>query len=461
MYKFLGFSIACLLSLFIQAQAPSKPLSVAALNKQMSDQIADGKYEAAITTCNLLLAKNAKDSMTTIIRSSLKARLGKDAEAIADIKKRFLNKDSAANIISYLPILADFYRSDKSGELYYKAAIQYAPKLGIPYFLYGGELSEKGEHAKALEYAKIGYPLLTPLEKNNFIASYAQIYYAANLKKEAYELLDNDIKVSGDNVEVNRFYLSFLRDDQRYEEAISMADKLFAKDSLEDYLYARYKIYNKMGKSEMICRDASLLKLYFKGYDQLVLQNKCPEYKAEVFPTATTSYVYEVTTSQSTYPFIVSNAKVAMDHEISFKWKMGSPVNKEGAVTISKDAVNTANAQMNNFGSGSVNITDKTSVWISNTVYNQIKKDGKTFIKSSNEAGKNFTVVNDVEESKAQSLIDIDYDTNYRIGWLNIIHIQSEDGKEAYWINDDPKNPIIIKMALVPFSITLKEIKTK
>jgi hypothetical protein len=150
-----------------------------------------------------------------------------------------------------------------------------------------------------------------------------------------------------------------------------------------------------------------------------------------------------------------------MDHEISFKWKMGSPVNKEGAVTISKDAVNTANAQMNNFGSGSVNITDKTSVWISNTVYNQIKKDGKTFIKSSNEAGKNFTVVNDVEESKAQSLIDIDYDTNYRIGWLNIIHIQSEDGKEAYWINDDPKNPIIIKMALVPFSITLKEIKTK
>ncbi len=475
MNRFIAISVFLLISCLLNAQAlkknmpthskigqtTKKKLSDSTLYKQIQKLITESKYEEAIKICNVLHARNVKDSNVILVRSSLKARLGKDDEAIADIKKFILNKDTAANIISYLPILAEFNKNEKSGELYYKAAIAYSPKLGLPYFFYGGELSDKGEHAKALEYANIGFPLLSKFERQNFISSYAKLFYAANFKNDAYKILDSVIKINTNDVEVNTTYLFFLREDQRYEEAISMADRLFAKDSVEDYLFARFRIYKKMDNSIMMCKDAALLEHYFKGYDGLALQSKCVDKKAEIFPTSTTSYVYLVETPKSVYNFTITNPKVAMDSGISFNWKMGIPVNKEGKVIISKEAVNSAYAQLNNFGAKDVYTTDRTSVWISNAVYNQIKMDGKTFIKSGNDEGKTFLVDKNVENLSVESIIDMDYETNFRVGWVNLIHIKSEDGIEEYWINDDPKNPIIVKMILAPFSITLKEIKTK
>jgi len=463
MKKYLLLILIFSFVVIIQAQSQQKPLSVEALNKKITQQIADGKYAEAITTCNLVIAKQPKDSITIMVRSSLKARLGKNDEAIADIKKSIKNKDSAASVIAYLPLLAEFYRSNKSGEYYYKAAIAYAPKLGLPYFLYGGELSENGDHKKAMEYAGIGYPLLSLNEQKNFIDTYAQIFYAAGSTKEAYAILDSVIKEGTNNHEVYIRYLIFLRNDKRYPEAISLADQLFDKDSTEDYLYARYKIYNQMGNQEMICKDVDLLNKYFSGYENLLLEKKCPDAKAAIFPTLTTTYVFEVTTLKSVYNFNITNPKVNMSNEISFNWRMEAPVNKNGNVIISKEAVNSAHALLNSFAAGEFYSTDKTSVWVSNAVFQQIKNDGSTLIKSGNGAAKKFTVINDVEAMSTESLVAMNRDVNLGMKWMNVIHIKSEDGREEFWINDDPQNPIITKMVLgdTGMSVDLTEIKTK
>ena len=87
MKKYLLLILIFSFVVIIQAQSQQKPLSVEALNKKITQQIADGKYAEAITTCNLVIAKQPKDSITIMVRSSLKARLGKNDEAIADIKK--------------------------------------------------------------------------------------------------------------------------------------------------------------------------------------------------------------------------------------------------------------------------------------------------------------------------------------------------------------------------------------
>lgn len=459
MKKLFYFIFICGISFSTIAQKAHKPSTVEELNKLMSKQIDDKKYTEAIATCNQLLLLTPKDVRTLLFRSAAKARLGNNEEAILDIKKRYEDcKDSAAIIMAILPFFDHFDLEGKSGAYFYKAAIAFAPKVGLPYILYAGELLDTEEFNEALVYANIGFPLLSEFEKKQFIQMYATIKYEANQKTEAYKMLDDEIKNGNTNPKLLLNYLQFLRKDKRYDEAIVMADKLFAKDSLEDYLYARLKIYDQMGNTEMVCRDATLLSVSFSGYENLPLEKKCPELKANLMPTPQKSYVYRISTSQKTYHFTVTNASVDMAKEISFNWEMSEPANKKGKVMIAKEAVNTAHAQMNNFISGVLNIADKTSVWISNEVFHQLKYDGKSLIKTGNEEPKLFLVTKD-EAPSEESIIAMNKETNLKMGWINLLHIKSQDGTEELWINDDANNPIIIKM-LLGWSIKLIEIKT-
>jgi len=79
------------------------------------------------------------------------------------------------------------------------------------------------------------------------------------------------------------------------------------------------------------------------------------------------------------------------------------------------------------------------------------------------EQPKKFTVINDVEAMSTESLVAMNRDVNLGMKWMNVIHIKSEDGREEFWINDDPQNPIITKMVLgdTGMSVELTEIKTK
>jgi hypothetical protein len=156
---------------------------------------------------------------------------------------------------------------------------------------------------------------------------------------------------------------------------------------------------------------------------------------------------YAVNYNGPAYDFVITNLKIG--ETVSFDWRMTEPANMKGSVNISKDALDTASAQMNNFESGPSNLTDKTTVWMCKNVYKAIKAEKSVTI----DAGEGKTLLAFKKAEIYTTLID-GKETK-----LNALYAETSK-RYKYWILDDPKNPIILKMDL-GWSIELRIATTK
>jgi hypothetical protein len=163
--------------------------------------------------------------------------------------------------------------------------------------------------------------------------------------------------------------------------------------------------------------------------------------------------VYGVDYYGDEYDFIV-NVKSLKDG-IEFDYKMTNDAGTEGTVNMSKEAVEKAINQFNYFGGGKVDLEDKTSVWVSTKVFNELVSSaaastisadgGKTQVELEGaEPGHDFTVHNAIS---GKDMDNISY-----------IYAQSDDGKAKYWIHMSKYNPLILKMDL-GWKIWLKELR--
>ncbi|MEI9955831.1 MAG: hypothetical protein WDM90_05860 [Ferruginibacter sp.] len=92
------------------------------------------------------------------------------------------------------------------------------------------------------------------------------------------------------------------------------------------------------------------------------------------FKTAT----WEVNNDGSVYNFTISNPKGSAATDFEFDWAMTSGNDMNGHIKITAAAMKTAIAQNNYFGPGLKNatLTDKTTVWVSQAVFNDLNKKG-------------------------------------------------------------------------------------
>jgi tetratricopeptide (TPR) repeat protein len=422
------------------------------LKKQLEKKFKRKKYKEVIAIADTLLKRNKKDENALWKKIGSKVYLKMDKQAIEDIKTVHKNKDTVASIISVIPSMFDFKSLNRNGTAYYKSAIALAPKNGIPLLMYGFEFADAKIFDKALEYANKGYGLLNEKYKTQFIDSYAEVLYLAGKKEDAYKTLADAINAGNHSVEVIRKYFAFFSKDKRYQDGIDKANELIEKDSVSTYFARRGMLYNEMGNSEKACEDAITLRDNFDVYDYWLKRFSCPQVMAPVKPDMQRTYIYEVIFQGKTYDFRVTNPRVDMDNGISFKYKMTGDVGINGVVNISKEAIDTAHVQMNRFSNGDKNLTEETSVWLSNAVFNELKTKGESFISASIFSAQVFEVVTEDDPYYA---VTVDDQTKY-IKCIKIVSKSGDDSQEL-WINDDPKNPLILKMNL-DFSIELKQI---
>ena len=427
-------------------------VSTKELKKQLESNWKRKRYKNVITIADTLLTRLKKDENIFMKKIASKVYLKMDKAAIADLKIWYKNKDSAATIISFMPYQFEFASKKRSGDIYYKSAMSWAPKNGMPYILYGAQLADDGNTADALTYARKGYGLLSGKYKNAFTSTYAYVLHLAGDKEEAYTLMENEIAAgrnSNDNV---RGYFEFYIKDKRFKEGIDKATALISKDSLAMYFVERAEMNSADGNSEQACEDAVILKEKFDEYDYWLKKYNCAQVMAPVNPSTNRTYIYEVIFQGNTYDFRVTNPKVDMNKGVSFKYKMTGDVGISGVINISKEAIDTAHVQMNRFGGGNKDITEETSVWVSNAVFNELKTNGEAFMQASIFSAQVFQVV---AEDDPFYVVKVDDQDKY----IRCIHLVSRDRDDSQelWINDDPKNPIILKMKL-DFSIELKQI---
>jgi hypothetical protein len=466
MYKFLLLIVISLstTNLFAQqpkvvaATTPAVPakvvpiVSTKELKKQLASNYKRKRYKNVITIADTLLTRLKKDEDIFMKKIAAKVYLKMDKAAIADLKAWFKNKDTAASIIAFMPYQFDLAGLKRSGDIYYKSAMAWAPKNGMPYILYGAQLADAGNTADAITYARKGYGFLTGKYKVAFTGTYAYVLHLAGDKDEAYKLMEGELAAGRNSNDNIRDYFNFYIKDKKYQEGIDKATEFIAKDSLAMYFAERAELNNANGNSEKACEDAVVLKETFFESDYFLKKYNCAQVMAPVKPSAQRTYIYEVIFQGNTYDFRVTNPKVDMDKGISFKYKMTGDVGITGLINISKEATDTAHVQMNRFGGGNKDITEETSVWVSNAVFNEIKTNGEAFMQASIFSAQVFQVV---AEDDPFYVVKVDDQDKY----IKCIHLVSRDRDDSQelWINDDPKNPIILKMKL-DFAIELKQI---
>ena len=432
------------------------PVATKELKRQLESNFKRKKYKNVLAIADTLLKRNKKDENAFIKKAVSEIMLKMDKQAINDFKTWYKNKDTAATILSLIPYQFDFVSKKRNGDIYYKSAMSYAPKNGIPYLLYGAHLTDAQQTDQAVVYANKGYNLLNQKYKENFVSTYALVLHNADHKEEAYKLMEDEMtagRTSPDNIES---YFNFYVADKRYADGIAKATELIAQDSNVYFFAQRGELNIAAGNSERACEDATILKNRFDQNDYWLLKYQCPQVLADAVPSMQRTYIYAVTFGDQVYDFRVSNPKVDMQNGISFKYKLTGETGYNGTVTMSKEATEKAHAQMNHFDNEKLELTDKSSVWISSEVYNQLKNDGESIMDGDVYFGQGaVTFTNVTDEKNIDQLyfpVKVDDETKY----IKCIKVLGKDGEEM-WINDDPKNPIILKMK-TDFAIELKEI---
>ena len=156
---------------------------------------------------------------------------------------------------------------------------------------------------------------------------------------------------------------------------------------------------------------------------------------------------YHVNYNTLEYDFILDS--MAVSDGIGFNWKMTAPMNYSGKVKMSAEALDTATAQNNFFGNNSnLDLTDKTTIWVSKKVYKAIKKGKSVIIDPS--LGREKLTFKNAEKLKANM--------NGNSESFDVLYATTESGNK-FWILDDPANPLIMKMYL-GWTIELIDITT-
>lgn len=160
-------------------------------------------------------------------------------------------------------------------------------------------------------------------------------------------------------------------------------------------------------------------------------------------------FTYEVDFYGEKYDFIVTITENTYEKGLTFSYRMTNANNTSGTVNITDNARKTASAQNNYFSGGEMNLTDMTTVWVSNAVSDELEKQGKS--KISTDGGANWIELQ-------RKYFNYDYSIKTKTGTISDIgymYCESSDGSTKYWIQTGG-NPLILKMDL-GWSITLKE----
>jgi hypothetical protein len=163
--------------------------------------------------------------------------------------------------------------------------------------------------------------------------------------------------------------------------------------------------------------------------------------QAAKFPTAPkiamdTKATYAVDFGGQQYKFIIDI--IQDDPEIVFNWKMTtSRGDKEGNISMAAEAVQSATAQYNLFENGEIVLDDKTSVWVSRDVFKSLRSGAET-------------IMNAMGEDKTFIRKNVPAGTEVVVAGktISVIYAEATDGSEKFWILNNPKMPLIMKMDL-------------
>ncbi len=444
---------------------PSKSVTVAKINYQkIKEDITNlyraEKYAAVITKATPYLLKFPKDTAITYQKAISHITLKQYQQGFSLLKKLYNNTDTAAKYIALTGFSVPVKDILTSGIACANEAIKINANGPYGYFVKGGIYSDSGLHEKALPFMEKMFTLCRNDEEKKILGYFYPKELAFNKQSTKAITTVHDLYVNyPKEKEIIYTYAFIYNKNNQYDKAIEKYDELITLFPEElEFQYDRVTAYDAWGKTTEACTAAELLIAKDNGYDFMRYRYKCPAYFAAPAIKDIKTITWSVNSYGGNYNFKVTNLTGNAVDSLSFDWLMTNGPNMNGHIIITKDALEKATIQNNNFGPDlkNVTLTDKTTVWISQAVFNELTKKGSCKIDVG--AGEEiFTAVTDVAGKRDEESFDLKIPINGDAKYLNTFHIKNAAGSRQLWILNDIQNPMIVKMD-IGFLLALKSI---
>ncbi len=413
-----------------------------------------GDYSQAVSLAEARIKANPGDRAMMVVQALSYGMLRNKEMVLKTVSRIYNNNDTVAIFLSTMPynLSKEVLKSD--GAWYMAEAHKANPKSAIVYLMEASYLLDDSMYDKAKTAALAGSALLSDNDAMSIQTQYANVLQATGAKESAYALINKLQSAHPEDSLVVAEYYAMLLTDKRYSESLVELNHLInlQPGSEKRLRKERAYLYEDMGRHNEACAEASALNTLDPAFISLLRKLGCPEAYVSMSPETIKSYTYDVDYHGMKYKFVVMPRSINMSSSVVFDWSMSIRADMNGKITIGKSALDTAHGQMNLFEKGDKTLDRLTTVWVSNAVYNEIKKTGKTVMSASDQGAKSFSVVND-DPDDGPTVIDSHGDTKA----FKVLHMRSDDQKEEIWINDDPLSPMITHME-IGWSIELKEL---
>ena len=370
------------------------------------------------------------------------------------------NTDTAAKYIALTGFSVPVKDILTSGITCANEAIKINPSGPYGYFVKGGIYSDSGFHEKALPLMEKMFMLCRNDEEKKTLGYFYPKELAFNKQSTKAITTVNDLYLQyPKEKEIIYSYAFIYKTNGQFDKAIEKYDELITlfPEALE-FEADRITANAALGKTTEACAAAELLIAKDDRYNYMRFRYKCPEYFAAPVIKDIKTASWTVTSFGGNFNFKVINLTGNADDSLAFDWLMTSGPNMNGHITITKTALEKAQVQNNNFGPDLKNavLTDKTTIWISKAVFNELKENGNCKMDVGN-GEEIFTVIPDAINKKDKESFNSRIKVNDNWKYLNTFHIKNADGSRHLWILNDVQNPMIVKMD-IGFTLSLKSI---
>jgi hypothetical protein len=161
-----------------------------------------------------------------------------------------------------------------------------------------------------------------------------------------------------------------------------------------------------------------------------------------------TKLTYDVVTVNGKHYSFVVKVKSFAKTAISFDWSMGGDVKSSGSVTIYNSALEKATTYKNYFGKDVLTkLKSESTVWLSRKNFNELSNASKT------------SMALDLSFCEYKKQSNVHYNAAFagKLTSLDAMSVKGSNGNSLVILRD-ANNPIILKMALQDFTISLQRI---
>ena len=453
-------------SILFQLNGQKGPITREDSKLEIETLFDDEDYKKAIQKSIAHLKKWKTDSLVKNYQICSYFLTNQSTVAMQEAKSFYVGNDSLAESLSVLPYYVTYSDSvrNKLLKLIVPEALKLNSKSSLVNYLQAVVYINQSDFDNAEKYLKISEEnsdnVKDQITKKCLIA---RLRYEEKSKEQGEELFKELFKEYGNDTTVLEAYVGSTHYKNELEKALSKIDLLIENKKNKGKTYhKKIMILEELGRLDEACKVSENLCEIDTFYEFLYSDLNCKQHVYNQSLSGMNKASWLVTTSSfEEYNFDIELLKKDLNNQIEYNWSMSNDENQKGKVYITKEALENGHAQHNYYyGGGIDSLIDRTSIWLSKEVFQQIIKDSTVLIDCGTGAGdEKFNLVRNNLNNRDYDRYNEPIMVNGVKKYVNCLHIMNEDETRHFWILNSAENPIIIKMDLSDFKLQLKSVE--